>query len=228
MSAAIAAAAPDEAAHRLDAELGRILFHLHRSGSLSHSRTGLGSQRLAGKPLFAIGGFAAPVETERASSVIVDLDGAVVSGTPAAELRLAIPLHAALYRERPTLGALLASSSASLAAFAAAHRPLPVRYSALLRQSGGQIDAIPVAPWSAELAPAPVLATLAENPGTPAVLLANRGVLVLGRDIAAAARLLLVLEEAAHFGLKAERLGGVRDFPPGAFAAVAKGWNPEA
>jgi L-fuculose-phosphate aldolase len=219
---------PQDAIYRLDAELARIQAQLHVSGSLSLSRTGIGSQRLADPSLFVIGGFAAPVETERATAVVADLSGRVIAGSPVKVLREAIALHAAIYRSRPRVGAQLATHSASLVAFAAAHRPLPVRYSALLRQSGGQIDAIPVAPWSASLAPEPVLQTLDANPGTPAVLLANRGVQVIGRDLAVATRLLIVLEEGANFVLKAERLGGARDFPPGAFAAVAKGWNPDA
>ena len=223
-----AAVAVHEAAYRLDAELGRILSHLHANSSLALSRNGIGSQRLADGNLFAIGGFASPVETERSAAVVVALDGTVIAGDPSAALRAAIPVHAALYRERPKLGAQLYVHTPGLAAFAAAQRPLPVRYSALLRQSGGQIDAIPVAPWSADFDAAPVVATVAAHPGTPAVLLANRGALVLARSLEIATRLVTVLEEGADFVIKAERLGGAQDFPPGAFAAVAKGWNPDA
>lgn len=61
---------------------------------------------------------------------------------------------------------------------------------------------------------------LGAQAGTSAVLLANHGVLAFARSPLAAAKLVIVLEEAAAAELRAATLGGAKDLPHGAFDDV--------
>ena len=53
------------------------------------------------------------------------------------------------------------------------------------------------------------------HPTVPAVLLANHGLLAFHEDPIQAARLIMVMEEAAEMTLEARKLGGQKPFPSG-------------
>jgi len=111
--------------------------------------------------------------------------------------------------------------SPNLLAFAMANRALPARYEAMLRF--GQAEDVPVAPWAprgSERSVAGIVELVNAQPGTNAVLLGNHGVLVFGSTVEATAGLLVILEEAAEAELQAAALGGARDLPADALAAV--------
>lgn len=195
---------------------------LVRSGVLSASGHGNFSARLDGGRMVLTGKgmSAAPEPGELA---LVRLDGVVEEGQVAPSVAEIVGMHAAIYRERPDAGAVVHTHSPSVTAFALAHVPLPCRYEALLRH--GQTGAVPVAPWGPRGSRASVDAivrALADAPATLAVLLANHGLLAFGPDPAGAAALVVTLEEAAGAELAAARLGGAREFPPGAAESVRR------
>lgn len=149
------------------------------------------------------------------SLAVLRLDGTVEHGQLSASTQEIVGMHTAVYRARPHLGAAVHTHSPHLTAFALAHHPLPCRYEALLRH--GQTEAVPVVAWAPRGSDASVHGIaegLDEHPGSQAVLLANHGVLVGGRSPMAAAKLLMVLEEAAEAELRAQAIGGARDLPP--------------
>lgn len=152
---------------------------------------------------------------------VVGLDGELVEGQLTAVNAEIVPMHAQLYAARSDIGAIIHTHARHLTAFALAHAPLPCRYEALLRV--GQVEPVPVAPWGprgSEASVRGIVEAVEAHPQTRAVLLANHGVLVFGEDPAAAAALLIALEEAAAMELDARSLGGAQHFPPGALAAV--------
>lgn len=102
-----------------------------------------------------------------------------------------------------------------MTAFALARTPLPSRYEALDRRR--QTAPVPVVPWAphgSTEANDGIAQTLRDHPDTWAVLLANHGLLACGSSPRDAARLVVVLEEAAGAELAAVALGGANDLPP--------------
>jgi L-ribulose-5-phosphate 4-epimerase len=152
---------------------------------------------------------------------VVALDGEVREGEVAPSTREIVPMHTGVYQARPEAGGVVHTHSPHATAFALAARPLPCRYEALLRH--GQGDEVPVAPWAPRGSQASVqgiVDALHAHPESSAVLLANHGLLAFARSPLAAAKLVIILEEAAAAELKAASLGGAKDFPPGAFEEV--------
>jgi L-fuculose-phosphate aldolase len=83
----------------------------------------------------------------------------------------------------------------------------------------GIVEDIPVTLWaprgSAESV-SHIVDQLKAHPGIPAVLLGNHGLLAFGPTPAAAAQIIIIMEEAAEMTLAARSLGGAQPFPEGA------------
>ena len=193
---------------------------LAASGVMSPSGHGNVSGRVDGDRMLLTGA-GMSVAPGPEDFALVRLDGSVEHGRLMASVREIVGMHAAVYRSRPEVGAVVHTHSPAVTAFALAHVALPVRYEALLRH--GQAEPVPVVTWAPR--GSPVLAAnigdaLESSPGTSAVLLGNHGLLAFAADPPRAAALVIALEEAARAELAAARLGGARDFPPGALDEV--------
>lgn len=197
-----------EAAHRL--------FATH---VMSHSVHGNLSVRLPepDRLLLTAGGHIEQLTPEQ--FVVVTFAGEPVEGTIEPVAREIVGMHAGVYRERPDVHAVIHTHSPRATSFAIANKPLPVVYEAFLRF--GIVEDIPVATWaprgSAESV-ANIATQLREHPGIPAILLGNHGVLAFGADPAAAAQIIVIMEEAAELLLDAQSLGGAQPFPADALA----------
>lgn len=166
---------------------------------------------------------------EAGDLAVVGFDGEVEDGRLLPSVAEIVGMHAAVYGERPGVGAVVHTHSPAVTAFAVAHTPLPCRYEALLRH--GQADDVPVVDWAPRGSPAlaeRITGTLQAHAGTLAVLLANHGLLAFASTPARAASLVIALEEAARAELAAASLGGARPFPPGAVADVQTSIRPSA
>ncbi|MDQ4129436.1 MAG: class II aldolase/adducin family protein [Actinomycetota bacterium] len=153
-------------------------------------------------------------EMEPDALAVVRLDGRVEDGELTPSTQQIVPMHSAVYRARGGVAAVVHTHSPHLTAFALAARALPCRYEPLLRL--GQIEAVPVVAWAprgSDAFVAGVEQALALYPGTLALLLANHGLLGFGSSPAVAAKLVILLEEAAEAELRAAALGGAKDFP---------------
>ncbi len=176
-------------------------------------------------------GTAAWVSPDGEGLLIADLyplgpfgDGSVVIhelGSVPAHLASAAAAHAAVHRLRPDAGATILARPQHLAAWALAHRALPVRYSPILRASDA--PEIPITAQGLRHGTAALEATITAHRGIRAVLIADHGVIVLGRDLPAATRLLIALEETADLTRSAEVLGGTQPFPDDAAIRTARG-----
>jgi L-fuculose-phosphate aldolase len=152
---------------------------------------------------------------------VLDLDGNVLDGQLASTSAEIVGMHAVVYRLKPEVGAVIHTHSPSVTTYAMAHKPLPIHYEGLLRM--GVSEDIPVAAWGprgSRESIAHIEQALTEHPDALAVLLANHGLLAFGKDQAAAAHLIISMEEAAEMMLRAERIGGSQPFPPGALEQV--------
>lgn len=131
--------------------------------------------------------------TEAEDVVLLDLGGTVLQGErkPSSET----PMHTLFYKTRPDCNAVVHTHSPAITAFSCYRRALPP-ISYIIAMSGG--DEIPCAPYrdfgGAELGEAAVAAAGDCN----AVILANHGLVTLGKDLESAFQLACQLEFCAE------------------------------
>ncbi len=190
---------------------------LRRSQTLSSTVAGNLSLRLSGEETLLIASFNGP---HAGRAAVFDFDLSEEAGHASANLKEVAALHIAILRERPDANVVVHTHSPYLTAWSLAGRALPARYATLLNASD---EDIPLARWGARYAIEPVREVLAHHPRATAALLANHGPFAWGNGVHEVARLLSFLEEAAHFTLLAEQLGGAQPLPAGAYEAVQAG-----
>ena len=196
----------------------RLLF---AAGVMSHSGHANMSVRLPEPERLLMTAHGQVKDLTAEQLAVVTLTGEVIEGDVDSTNREIIAMHAAVYRERPEAQAVIHTHSPHVTSFALAHQPLPCRYEALLRF--GVAEDIPVAAWGprgSEESIRAIRETLQAHPAVPAVLLANHGLLAFGKDVGAAAQLIVAMEEAAEMTVGAESLGGAQPFPERALEQV--------
>lgn len=114
------------------------------------------------------------------------------------------PLHAAIYRSRPDVGAIVHTHSPYASVFAVNRFDLPPLLEEMAQLVGGNVRVAPyAAPGSAELAERAV----ASLQGRAAVLLANHGLIGVGRTPREALTVCQVVEKSAQVFLWAKLSG---------------------
>lgn len=134
--------------------------------------------------------------------VVVGMDGRVVEGDlrPSTELAM----HLGICRARPDVEAIVHTHSPYACALAVARVPLPVILEELAQVVGGPVSVADYAPSGSEALARNAVRALA---GVNAVLLANHGVVGVGRSVTEALQVCRVVERAACVYLMA-RLAG--------------------
>lgn len=173
------------------------------AADLGTGSSGNVSQRTANGMMITPTGIA-PDELEASQVVTMSLAGSIDAGQllPSSEWHL----HAAIYRARPDIGALVHSHSRHATILACAHRPLPaVHY--MIAVTG--VDEVPLAPYATFGTPA-LAASAADAMGEHglACLLANHGQVAAGSDLAHALRVAQEVEELAAIYLGTLAVGG--------------------
>lgn len=139
--------------------------------------------------------------------VRVGLDGTVREGALPPIQGAVVAMHTALYDERPDVGCVLHTHSPYATAYATARRGIDCWIEALAMFGlGAGVPLAGYAPRGSEQAVANIRQAL--NPGVPAVLLANHGVLVFHRTPELAVMVGGIVEEAAQAGINSAALGG--------------------
>lgn len=117
-------------------------------------------------------------------------------------------MHAAIYRSRKDVQAIIHAHPPTATAFAVAHLPIDAR---ILAESVVVLGAVPLIPYAtpgtAELANL-VARDLKDG---HAALLANHGAVAVGATLAQAHQRMETLEQVARVGLMARPLGGARE-----------------
>lgn len=152
---------------------------------------------------------------------IVKLDGTVVSGEMEPTMKEIVQMHTGIYHARASVGSVIHSHAPHLTAFAVAGRSIPLIYEPVLRF--GVTEPIPVVPWAprgSEQSVSGILDAVRREPGIPAVLMANHGVIAFHTTPISTADLLTTLDEAAELAIYAETLGGAKALPDQAAEAV--------
>ena len=136
--------------------------------------------------------------------VVLDLRGNTISGTrkPSVE----VPLHLAIYKAREDVQAIVHTHSAYATAMAVARREIPGAVEDLVQIVGGNVRVNEYAlPGTEQLG----LNAVKAMEGRNAVLLANHGMLGVGRNLEEAFRVCQVVEKSAQVTLLAQLMGGV-------------------
>lgn len=143
--------------------------------------------------------------------VVVDLEATVLEGhrSPTSE----ISLHLECYRAYPEVGGVVHCHARHASMFAVAHRSIPAGIDEFVIYIGGDV---PCAEYrqsgTGELA-TEVAGHLADR---SAALMANHGLLCVGKDVPDALHSARVVEHNAQIMWGAEALGGVRPLPASA------------
>jgi L-fuculose-phosphate aldolase len=151
--------------------------------------------------------------------VRVGLDGELRDGTLPPLQGAVVAMHTAIYEDHPDVRCVVHTHSPFATAFAVAQRPIDCWIEALAMF--GLANGVPVAaygPRGSEQAVANIRAAV--MPGSPAVLLANHGVLVFHRTPELAVMIGGVVEEAAMAAIHAAAVGGPVAIPEAMRAAA--------
>lgn len=140
--------------------------------------------------------------------VVVDLiTGTSRGGKPSTET----PLHAAVYKDRPEIGAIVHTHSASASTVAAARREVPPILDDFAQIVGPSLRVADYAiPGSGSIARGAVKALR----GRMAALLANHGVIAIGRDMKEALLCARMAEKGCRAFIEASFLGGAVALSP--------------
>ena len=141
-------------------------------------------------------------------TVLLDLSGAVVSGTREPSTERA--LHLAVYRAHPDVRAVVHAHPVHATMFACARRPIPAAVDEFALYVGGDVPCAPYAPSGTEELAANAAALLGDR---RAVLLASHGLVTVGSTPADAVHVALVVERGAHVLWGAAALGGAVPLP---------------
>jgi L-fuculose-phosphate aldolase len=138
--------------------------------------------------------------------LVTDLDGRVVegSGLPSSEL----PMHLAVYRRRPDVGAVVHAHPPTASGFSVAGVELTLPLLPEILLTVGPVPLTRYATPGTEEIPLSLAPFLDRH---DAFLLANHGVLTLGKDLPEALHRMERVEHLARVALVARLLGGARE-----------------
>ena len=144
--------------------------------------------------------------------VRVALDGTLREGSLPPIQGAVVAMHTAMYADNDEVHAVVHTHSPFATAFAVANRPIECWVEAMAMF--GLPDGVPVAGYGPRGSDESI-ANIREavRPGTPAVLLANHGVLTFHRTIDLAVLVGGVIEEAAMAAIHASTIGGAVPVP---------------
>ncbi len=145
--------------------------------------------------------------------VVVDLDGEVVGGhrSPTSEKGV----HLAAFAAYPEVAGVVHCHARYASMYAVAHRPIPAAIDEFVVYIGGDVPCGAYHASGSAGLPAEVAGHLAER---SAALMANHGLVTIGKSVDDALHSALVVEHNAQIMFGAHQLGGVVDLTPEARA----------
>jgi ribulose-5-phosphate 4-epimerase/fuculose-1-phosphate aldolase len=150
--------------------------------------------------------------------LVFGFDGTVYSGAARGG---GVGRYTKIFERHPDITTVSHVHSPYLGAWAQTHRTLPIRYVPVQRYL--LTKELPVYVDRRQLEQDFILERLSLDPHTPAILEANGGSTVWGREgLRKTAELILILEEGAKLQLLAEAIGGSREYGPGVLAQQFK------
>lgn len=192
------------------AEAANAFAAFRDTGTITANGTVGFIERVPGEDFLVSVNYPGPFERDKPLSAdIFGLDGTVYQGKGFGALRFL-----AVFQQHGDITSLSHVHTPNLGAWSQTHRSLPFTYVPVQRFQLAR--EIPIYIDRRQDEDAFILETLSTSPRTPAILEANGGATVWGwkglRDLA---EFILLLEEGADIAIRAEAIGGSRDFGPG-------------
>ncbi len=153
------------------------------------------SVRIDGEDLMAITPSSVKYHEIRPEDIcVVDLTGTVVEGCRAPSVEAG--MHAAIYRERPDVNAVVHTHQIYGSIFALLNKPIPALFDEVSFMLGASVDVVPYAvSGSADLA-VNVAGKLSNNAN--AYIIQNHGIIALGKNMDKALLTAELLEKVSH------------------------------
>lgn len=187
--------------------------YLVNAGVMSHSLHGNMSVRISGTDrilLTSNSTFGPGLRLE--DLPLIDFDGNVLDGRLDPTSAEIVEMHTAVYKKRDDVGSVIHTHSPHATVFAVANKPISCIYEGLARQNIA--DPIPVAKYGPRGSKESVQNILdVMQPNAKAVLLQNHGILTFERELMAAAKVVVLLEEAAELAIRASVIGEATVIP---------------
>lgn len=202
-----------EFVERTTADAAHAFRVLRETGTISLSATVQINERVPGHDALVGLVFPNPWQrVEQAEPAVFGFDGTPISGDPKAAR--GARRFAAIFEQHPEISTVVHVHTPFLGAWAQAQRPLPIRYVAVQRLT--LATELPVYLDRRQAEVDFILEHLARDPNIPAIVEANGGATVWGRDgLLTTAQFIQLLEEGAQFQTLAEVIGGAQDYGPG-------------
>ncbi|HEX3011151.1 MAG TPA: class II aldolase/adducin family protein, partial [Syntrophomonadaceae bacterium] len=127
------------------------------------------------------------------------------------------PMHAEIYQKRPDVNAIVHVHSHYSTVFAVAHQSIPVVTEETAQVIGSEIEVAPYATCGSPQLAENTVRTLGPH---RAVLLANHGLVGVGKNVADALKVCTVAEKTAKIVLYAQQLGDVHSLLPADIAVL--------
>ena len=140
--------------------------------------------------------------------VVVDLDGEVVAGQRSATSEKGV--HLATFAAYPEVGGVVHCHAPHASMYAVSHRPIPAAIDEFVVYIGGDVPCGAYHQSGSEGLSTEVAAQLAER---SAMLMANHGLVTIGRSVEDALHSAAVVEHNARIMWGAQQLGGVVPLP---------------
>lgn len=160
---------------------------------------------------------AIPYETMTAEQIVIVnvASGEAESGVPSYEL----PMHLAIFRSHPEIHAIVHTHAPYVTTLSVLRKPLPPVIDEMVLHLGGPIAVADYAFTGTEMVGTNVVRALGDHTG---VLLANHGNVCVGRDLAQAFHVAVVMEACARVYVQALSAGEPVELPNDAVAAGRK------
>lgn len=187
-----------------------LAFKVFRdTGTLTPNGTVSFTERVPGQDLLVSVSYPGPWKAEQALRPnVIALDGTVYRGEARNNRWLA------LFATHPDITTISHVHTPHLAAWAQTHRTFPIHY--VPAQRNHLIRELPVYIDRRQSQEDFILERLQETPETPAILEANGGATIWGKEgLRKTAEFILLLEEGAAVQILAESIGGSREYGPG-------------
>jgi len=202
-----------EQAKRDTAKVAKILWE---SRTLSASRTFQAYTRVPGEDLFVATAFPDFWEDGEVKASLAGFDGTTYLGKPQGTPGR----YTRIFQKHPRINTVIHAHTVALGSWASAHKPFPIRYVPITRETVA--TEFPVYVDRRQQEQDFIVARLDENPHIEAVVEANGGSTFFGDGIVNVSRRIVLIEEGALFQLNAQALGGSRLYGPG---VLEQQWN---